>query len=152
MEVEEDLNNEKPKENFSKSDTENEDRIQNDISDAPKEKNTNIVKERRRKKNSETARSGRSKSSKGERKKSIETAMKKDEQQETDKNVNTPDEEQVVGVFVHEAEPLEMDFLVCHPVVKVFYILFSISNVELLQVSLVEGGTGDLLGKTDPGR
>lgn len=130
MEVEEDLNNGKPKENFSKSDTENEDRIQNDISDAPKEKNTNIVKERRRKKNSEAARSGRSKSSKGEQRKSIEmTAMKKEEQQESNKNVNTQEEEQVVGVFVHEAEPLEMDFLVCHPVVKVFYVLFSISNV-----------------------
>ena len=42
------------KENVAKSDTENEDRIKNDISDHPaKEKNTNIVKERRRKKGGE---------------------------------------------------------------------------------------------------
>ena len=50
--IEEDLNNaNSTKEVQSKSDTENEERIQNDISDNPsKEKNTNIVKEKRRKK------------------------------------------------------------------------------------------------------
>merc|ERR1712241_1231876 len=47
-----DLNNASGrKENIGKSDTENEDRIKNDISEHPaREKNTNIVKERRRKK------------------------------------------------------------------------------------------------------
>lgn len=126
-----DLNNvsEKKDNGFNKSDTENEDRIKNDISDRPtKEKNTNIAKEHRRKKGVEKEKRKR----KEERKqKSIEKS------EELDPNISRTESNNVIGVFIHECEVLELDFLVCHPVVK---------------ISIVDGSTGQLLAKSVPDR
>ena len=129
-----------------KSDTENEERIQNDISDNPsKEKNTNIVKEKRKKK--------REDKDKTEQKKISKKSKEKNKKVEFDPNLTKQESPEVVGVFVHECEVLgmktnftlqkifrnrvsfyiEMDFLVCHPVVK---------------VSIVDGATGYLLQKS----
>ena len=131
---ENDLNNQRDKTKgyVSKSDTENEDRIQNDISDNPaKEKNTNIQKDRKKKKNERRGKED----SNFEKKSSIEDLATTEAK--SDPNVNKPENKNVIGVFVHESEVLEMDFLVCHPVVK---------------VSIVDGATGQLINKTDPGR
>ena len=87
------------KEILSKSDTENEERIQNDISDNPsKEKNTNIVKEKRRKK--------REDKNKIEQKKVSRKAKEKNKKVEFDPNVTKQESPEVVGVFVHECEVL----------------------------------------------
>ena len=87
------------KEIQSKSDTENEERIQNDISDNPsKEKNTNIVKEKRRKK--------REDKDKSEQKKMSKKSKEKNKKVEFDPNVTKQESPEVVGVFVHECEVL----------------------------------------------
>ena len=129
-----DLNNAgERKDNIGKSDTENEDRIKNDISEHPgpaKEKNTNIVKERRRKKGAERE---RRKTKNQEKPKS----PARSELKEVDPNVAQPERNHVIGVFIHECEVLELDFLVCHPVVK---------------VSIVDGASGLLLNKSVPDR
>ena len=72
----------------------------------------------------------------------------------------------MIGVFVHEAEVLEMDFLVSHPVVKVHAAIWSSKRRLIkesscfgmlalhnpsLKVSLVNGDTGELVDKTEPG-
>ena len=119
------------KENVGKSDTENEDRIKNDISEQPaREKNTNIVKERRRKRGVERE---KRKTKNEEKAKSPVRSEKK----LVDPNVARAERNHVIGVFIHESEVLELDFLVCHPVVK---------------VSIVDGASGHLLNKSAPDR
>ena len=95
-----DLNNStNKKENLSKSDPENEDRIQNDISDNPtKEKNINIVKEKRRKK--------REDKDKNEEKKVSRKSKEKNKKVEFDQNRTKQESTEVVGVFIHECEVL----------------------------------------------
>lgn len=119
------------KENVGKSDTENEDRIKNDISEQPaREKNTNIVKERRRKRGVEREK----RKTKNEEK---AKSPVRSEQKLVDPNVARAERNHVIGVFIHESEVLELDFLVCHPVVK---------------VSIVDGASGHLLNKSAPDR
>ena len=120
------------KENIAKSDTENEDRIKNDISDhhPAREKNTNIVKERRRKKGAEREKR------KHKHEEKPQSPVRSD-QKEIDPNLARAERNHVIGVFIHESEVLELDFLVCHPVVK---------------VSIVDGASGQLLNKSVPDR
>ena len=68
----------------------------------------------------------------GKQKTSVKTEVK-----EVDPNIARSETSHVIGVFIHESEVLELDFLVCHPVVK---------------ISIVDGATGQLLSKTVPDR
>ena len=84
-------------------------------------------------------------------------------------SMTTRPSQHVIGVFIHEAEVLEMDFLVSHPVVKVkihlerglflkttpmhSFCWRALTDHYLnVKVSLVNGDTGELVDKTDPGR
>ena len=110
-ELRSDLNNVSERKEVSKSDTENEDRIKNDISDSAshKEKNTNIVKERKKKKEA-----GRSKSKKfADRNKTDEK-----ENQALDQNIESEAKNEVLGVFIHECEVLGKECAVQYAVVR----------------------------------
>ena len=98
-ELRSDLNNVSERKDISKSDTENEDRIKNDISDSisHKEKNTNIVKERKKKKDV-----GRSKGKKFADKNKREEK----EKQILDPNIESESNNEVTGVFIHGCEVL----------------------------------------------
>ena len=102
LQEEADLNNSAVKrENVSRSDTENEDRIKNDISEIPstsKEKNTNVVKEKKRKK---AGTDGHKEKGKSEKK-----SRDKNKKVDFDPNLSKQESNEVIGVFLHECEVL----------------------------------------------
>ena len=103
----ENLNNEaSDKKDYSKSDTDNEDRIQNNISEHTKEtkreKNTNVVKEKKEKKKQAL-----------KKQKKAERHQDEEEKENVSKNPNIDEERlnEVVGVFIHECEVLGKNFI-----------------------------------------